>query len=194
MAWTGVEAAAGDRGRHGQVSSVRTLQAPGLTLEPLSVDHADAMFEVLRDPAIYEFEDGPPSSLQWLRERYRRLESRRSPDGDERWLNWIIRLPGDQVAGYVQASARMDGHCYIAYVLGSTWWGQGLARRSVEAMIAELGPGYGIHTLWAVFKKDNHRSRRLLERLGFTPAAANERQTHHVDAGESLMTRTIGSP
>jgi len=152
------------------------------------------MFLVLRDPAIYEFEDGPPSSLQWLRERYRRLESRRSPDGNEQWLNWIIRLPDGQVTGYVQASARLDGHCYIAYVLGSTWWGQGLAQRSVEAMIAELGQRYGIHTLWAVFKNDNHRSRRLLERLGFTPAAASERQTHHVGDGESLMTRTIGSP
>jgi ribosomal-protein-alanine N-acetyltransferase len=191
MASCRAAAAVHDRGRRGQVSPVKTLQAAGLTLEPLRVAHADAMFLVLCDPAIYEYEEGPPPSVEWLRQRYRRLESRRSPDGTEHWLNWIIRLPDGQVAGYVQASARLDGHCYIAYVLGSAWWGRGLARRSVEAMIAELGPEYGIHTLWAVFNKDNHRSRGLLERLGFEPAPAAEFRTRHVSPGERLMTRQI---
>lgn len=170
---------------------VNTLHAEGLTLEPLRAAHAEEMFELLSDPAIYEYEEGPPPSVEWLRDRYRRLESRRSPDGTEHWLNWIIRLANGLVAGYVQASARTDGHCHIAYVLGSRWWGRGLALQSAEAMIAELGSAYGVRTLWAVFKKNNHRSRRLLERLGFEPAPVAEYDTHAVGPDECLMTREI---
>lgn len=33
------------------------------------------MFSVLSDPAIYEFENKPPTSEKWLAHRYERLES-----------------------------------------------------------------------------------------------------------------------
>ena len=72
---------------------MRTLETAALTLEPLTVRHADEMFAVLGDPAIYEYENEPPASLDALRRRYAALESRRSPDGSEGWLNWVIRLP-----------------------------------------------------------------------------------------------------
>jgi len=176
------------------MASVNTLSADGLTLEPLQVRHADEMLELLADPAIYEFENSPPPSLEWLQERYRKLQSRRSPDGAEHWLNWIIRLPDGRAAGYVQASARDDGHSYIAYVLGSAWWGQGLARRATEAMIAELAAEYGIHTIWAVFKTANYRSRRLLERLEFVQAPPDEWPRWGVGPDESLMTRKAATP
>ena len=56
------------------------------------------MFRVLSDPAIYEFENEPPESVERLRARYAYLEARRSPDGSQQWLNWVLRLrAGDQV-------------------------------------------------------------------------------------------------
>ena len=77
--------------------SVRTIRCDGFTLEPQTAAHAEQMFVVLNDPAIYEYEDKPPPSLEleWLRERFARLESRRSGDGRQQWLNWVIRLPTD---------------------------------------------------------------------------------------------------
>ena len=169
------------------------LQASGITLEPQTAEHAEEMFALLRDPAIYEFENSPPPSVAWLCNRYRQLESRRSPDGSEHWLNWIIRLSDNQVAGYVQASAKADGHCHIAYVLGSAYWGRSIARRSVEAMIAELQTQYGAHTLWAVFKEANQRSRQLLRRLEFKQAAPADYRLHGAEPGEVLMNRRIGA-
>lgn len=62
---------------------MRTIATARLALEPQVAAHADEMFVVLADPAIYEHENEPPASVEWLRERYRRLESRRSPDGRE---------------------------------------------------------------------------------------------------------------
>jgi RimJ/RimL family protein N-acetyltransferase len=170
---------------------MRTLQTDDLIIEPQTESHAEAMYRLLCDPAIYEFEDEPPPSLDWLRRRFRFLVTRLSPDDDERWLNWVIRLPGGNLAGYVQASVLPNGTADIAYVLGSDYWGKGYARRAVEAMIAELHGRYGVHTLRAVFKTANFRSRRLLERLSFGVVAADDSRAAGKEPDESVMVRRI---
>src|SRR5207248_11438302 len=49
------------------------------------------MFSVLGDPLIYTYLDfPPPPSLEHLSRVYAQLETRRSPDGTEEWLNWIV--------------------------------------------------------------------------------------------------------
>ena len=100
---------------------MRVIEAGTLTLEPQTVAHAGDMFAVLSDPAIYEYENEPPPSLEWLRDRFARLESRYSPDRQEQWLNWVIRLPTPELVGYVQATVRANGCADIAYVLSSAY-------------------------------------------------------------------------
>ena len=78
---------------------MRVLESSGLTLEPQTAAHAGEMFDVLSDPAIYEFENAPPPSRDWLRERFRRLESRRSSYVRDQWLNCVNRLPTSELAG-----------------------------------------------------------------------------------------------
>lgn len=85
-------------------------------MEPLVAAHAHEMFGVLSDPAIYESANAPPPSEEWLRSRYRRLEQRRSPDGNELWLNWVARVPCGELVGYVQATVLPSGVSYIACV------------------------------------------------------------------------------
>lgn len=168
---------------------MRAIAVEGLTLEPQMAAHAEEMFIVLRDPAIYEYENEPPPSLEWLRARFTKLETRLSADGREQWLNWVIRLPTSELIGYVQATVRPDGRAAIAYELGSEYWGRGLARRAVEAMMAELVKGYGVRGFFAVLKRENFRSVRLLERLGFALASPGEHVEHGVEASEVLMQR-----
>lgn len=147
---------------------MRTLATPRATLEPLTEAHADAMFELLCDPALYQWlDDVPPPSAQALRERYRKLEARGPADGHERWLNWVIRLlAGDALAGYVQATVKPDGRAWIAFVLGTAYQRHGLALEAAQAMIDELHTAYGVHTLMASADVDNAPSIRLLQRLG----------------------------
>lgn len=149
------------------VTAMHTLETARLTLEPQLAAHAQAMFVVLADPAIYAFENAAPSSLEWLHERYRKLESRCSADGAEQWLNWVLRARSGELIGCVQATVGNDGRAFIAYTLASARWGRGLASEAVVAMIDELASRYRVHLLVAVFKRANTRSRRLLERLGF---------------------------
>src|SRR6267378_8318683 len=115
---------------------MRIVETESLTLEPQTAAHAEEMFVVLSDPAIYAYENKPPRSLEWLRARFTKLETRLSADGREQWLNWVIRLPTSALIGYVQATVREDGRAAIAYELSSAYWGRGLARQAVKAMIS----------------------------------------------------------
>ena len=170
---------------------MRLLTTPRLRLEPLVAAHADEMFRVLSDPAIYEFENQAPASLAWLRERYARLETRCSADGRQQWLNWILRLHAGEPIGYVQATVLADRRALVAYELASLFWGRGLAHEAVDREIAELVGDYRVQRLLAVLKAANHRSRRLLDRLGFCVATAEEIADEDVAADELLMVRAL---
>lgn len=174
---------------HAVVRPLRAVTTSTLALEPQVAAHADAMFGVLSDPAIYEHENAPPPSIAWLRERYRKLETRRSPDGGEQWLNWVVRLPTGELAGYVQATVHADGRAAVAYELASRHWNRGLGRAAVEAMIGELVARHGARTLSAVLKRTNVRSRRLLERLDFAVASPEAHALWRVEPDEMLMER-----
>lgn len=97
---------------------MQTIVTTELTLEPLRTSHAEEMFEVLGDEAIYRYLDySPPSSVEHLRGVYAKLEARRSPDGSEAWLNWVIRPQGESLVGYVQATVAAGRSAHVAYVL-----------------------------------------------------------------------------
>lgn len=170
---------------------MHVIETAILALEPQTVAHADAMFVVLSDPSIYEYENAPPPSIEWLRARFAKLESRRSADGEEQWLNWVVRLPSSELIGYVQATVWPNGRAAIAYELSSAYWGRGLARHAVQAMILELVQHYQVRTLAAVLKRENLRSLRLLERLGFSLASPEQHAMRQVELGEVLMHREI---
>jgi RimJ/RimL family protein N-acetyltransferase len=82
-----------------------------------------------------------------------------------------------------------DGRAAIAYELASRFWGRGLAQAAVQAMIPALVEDYGARRLFAIFKRRNQRSQRLLERLGFSLAAPEVLADLHVEPDEVLMTK-----
>lgn len=165
-----------------------------LQLEPLQAEHADAMFEVLSDPAIYEFENAPPASREWLRGRYQRLALGGPADGSERWLNWVIRLPDGALAGYVQATVFPSGLALVAYELNSRYWRRGLGSLALNLMLGLLRAEQGVHTAVAQLKAANHRSLGLLRKQGFVPADAALLDTFPPDPDELLVQRRLDTP
>lgn len=165
------------------------VPADGLVLEPQVAAHAAGLFPVLCDPALYTFENEPPESEAWLAARFARLESRRSADGSELWLNWVIRLEDGAACGFVQATVLADGRALIAYVLGSRWWGRGIARTAVSALLAELESRWGVHHVLAVLQAANLRSAHLLECLGFGPATPDPALDAELEPGERRLER-----
>jgi RimJ/RimL family protein N-acetyltransferase len=171
---------------------LNTLRAPLCTLEPLTARHAPEMFVVLGDPAIYEFENEPPASEEWLERRYRFLEGRASPDGTQQWLNWVVRLPGGEAAGYVQATIHASGEASVAYELNSRYWRRGIAGSAVRVMLAELETTYSVRVFLAILKVANYRSMALLRSLGFTPAGESQ-AVLQPDPGETVMVKTAAA-
>jgi RimJ/RimL family protein N-acetyltransferase len=172
---------------------MQAIDADGLSLEPQRAAHAAEMFLVLSDPALYEYENEAPASVQELHARFAALESRQSPNGRELWLNWVVRAGGEGLIGYVQATLDEGRHATIAYEFGSRWWGRGLARRAAEAMLGELSARHGVRHCSAVLKQENLRSFHLLRRLRFVLATPAQHAARGVERDEWLMQRTLRS-
>ncbi len=167
--------------------TMQGLIAGVLRLEPLTVDHASEMFDVLSDPGLYDYLDyGPPPSREHVRDVYARLETRRSPDGLQRWLNWVIRTSSGRLIGYVQATLLPSNRAWIAYLLASAHQRSGHARVATRAMIEHLRLRYRIEDCLAIVEAAHERSIALLEALAFRRGTAPEAAEHELTASERL--------
>lgn len=157
---------------HDQLLRIRSprvwprLFGPRLVLDPLVAAHADELFSQLSDPQALTFVDHvPPTTVAGLRERYRRLESRRSPDGSEEWLNWAVMLDGRAI-GFVEATVRPGGRIAVAYGLGPSYWSQGYGTEATRTMVDFLASQFSGALFEATVDERNVASLRLLERIG----------------------------
>ena len=169
------------------LGAMRTLTTSVCTLEPQVEAHAPEMFLVLCDPAIYEFEGMPPPSVEALAAGYRRKETRRSADGTEILLNWVVRVPAGDLTGYVQAVVMQDGCSYVGYEFTSRYWRRGIATAALCAVFEELRDQYGVNRLVAVLKSVNYRSMGLLQKLGFVEALPDSRARFEPEGDETVL-------
>jgi RimJ/RimL family protein N-acetyltransferase len=163
--------------------SVEWIDAPlletlRLVLEPLRVDHAEEMVSVLADERLYAFTGGTAPALDELEERYARQAAGRSPDGVERWLNWIVRRAEDGSAvGFVQAAISEDPPppvpttAVLAWVMGVRFQGQGYAREATAALVAWLRT-VGVGRLVAYIHPEHSASMGVARALGLVATDA----------------------
>lgn len=143
------------------------LQTRRLRLEPLTAAHAPLLFEPLRDERLYRYEAfEPPRSLEELVARFTALEKRQSPDGSERWLNWVVCLLDGTVVGRMQATVRSD-HTLVGYDIFVPYWRNGYGKEACAAMLDFLEGEGGIETFRAFVDTENVASIKLLEAVGF---------------------------
>ena len=153
------------------------LETDRLFLEPLRRDHARLLFTALSDSNIYSFIPGdPPPSISELEARFELLESRISPDGHERWLNWAVRLKVDAIyIGIVQATIEETPRARLAYLLSSDFRGMGYATEACWRVVESLHSDHGVVEVFAEVDTRNEASWRLLERLSFERTMTKER-------------------
>jgi RimJ/RimL family protein N-acetyltransferase len=130
--------------------------------------------------------------MEALAAGYRRRESRRSPDGSEALLNWVVRLRDGALTGYVQASVSADGYAYVGYEFSSRYWRRGIASAALGAVFVELSHRYQVRWLVAVLKSANHRSRGLLRKLGFSEEPSERWARFEPLADELVMLTPCG--
>ena len=145
----------------------RKENAERLTLEPVASHHAGEMFPVLADPALYRFTGGePPGNAASVRRWFSNLETRKSPDGTESWLTWIVRLNEKNAAiGYVQATIK-GMRANTAWLIGTDWQGHGYAGQAV-ALLKSMLTDRGIEQLTAYIHPDHRASQQVATGAGF---------------------------
>ncbi len=79
-----------------------------------------------------------------------------------------------------------DGRAMLGYAIARACWGRGLAVEAATAAIAWLHAERGVRELWAMADPRNLRSRRVLDKLGFTLT--------HETAEEVRYARTLVDP
>jgi ribosomal-protein-alanine N-acetyltransferase len=162
-----------------------------VTLEPRTMAHAEELFPVLAEAALYEFiDEDPPESVEALRRKLARSEARKSPDGSEHWLNWVVRDGSRRVAGYVQATVAANLETNVAYAFGSAFWGRGIATQAVAQMLHIVAAEFGVETFIVVAERRNTRSVRLAERLGFVEVP-REQVSGKIVAPTDILMRKI---
>jgi len=107
------------------------------------VAHAAELAPLLDDPALHEFTGGAPLSAAALAARYARLAARRSPEGDQMWGNWVMRVrAAGTVAGTVQATLPAGGPAAgpaeVAWVVVRPAQRRGYATEAARGLVALL--------------------------------------------------------
>jgi RimJ/RimL family protein N-acetyltransferase len=141
-----------------------------LDLVPLTAKDAEDLFPLLEDPSLGRFTgETPPADVEAVRAGFSRWEARRSPDGAELWLNWVVRLRDDaRAVGYVQATVG-DGDAAIAWVVGTAFQRQGFATEAGHALIAWLRDTLGVPSIVGSIHPDNVASQTAAHRIGLRP-------------------------
>jgi ribosomal-protein-alanine N-acetyltransferase len=136
--------------------------------------HAVEMLVLQSDPALYAFIPHNPLSLADLEARYEKWQARRSPLGNELWLNWIAReKKSAQVIGHIQAGVQTDRSVTIAYTIGKEFHRQGFAFEALQTLIDWLKTQLGSKKINAWVDTRNTASIELLKKLQFV-------QTQHL--------------
>jgi ribosomal-protein-alanine N-acetyltransferase len=129
------------------------------------------MFPGLSDLRSYDFTpDMPCENVTALAERYRRLERRRSPDGREVWLNWVISSATTrELLGYVQFTVKpFERRALVAYFVFAPYRKSGVASEAIGASLSEVVANFHLDRVEAEIDTRNTASIALVEKLGFT--------------------------
>lgn len=143
------------------------LATTRLMLHPLS--HADAagLHPVFADPEVMRFVDYPAS--RDIADTMRRIELWMVPLPE--WhATWTVRVAAtDAVIGMVNFHHReaWNRRAEIGFLLARPFWGQGLMREALSALVAHCFEALDMNRLEATILPENLDAIRLALRLGF---------------------------
>lgn len=150
-----------------------------MLLSPIKAAHARELFPVLADRQLYRFiEDESPTSEQVLRAKFRKLESRLSPDKSQLWLNWLVKiLANDTAIGYVQATVSRRS-ADMAWVIGRNWQNRGYASEAATGLVRWLR-SHEVPVIRALVTPGHTASQKVARNAGLI-------NTHAIEANEDV--------
>ncbi len=160
------------------------LRTRRLVLRALSVDDAAALHPMYADVEANHWGSYPPhTTLEETRDRLKNSVS------DAHWRAWAVTMKGDDTAiGTVACYEKRQGKVSeVGYSLCREYWGRGIAKEAVVAMV-DLLFAEGQRRVFADTDPDNVASIALVEGLGFTREARLRAEWEtHIGVRDSLI-------
>jgi [ribosomal protein S5]-alanine N-acetyltransferase len=137
-------------------------------LRRIVAEDVGVVFRGLSDPLVIAHYGVSYESLDATRRQMDWFEEIRTA-GTGVWWGICRREPDSALIGACGLNDVNAGHrrAEIGYWLLPEFWGRGVMVECLEAMLRHAFDAMGLHRVAADVDVDNHRSRRLLERLGF---------------------------
>ena len=143
---------------------------PRLRLVPALAENSYELFLLLNDQRLHDHIGGTPQGETEVADRLRRGSERRSADGHEVILDWIVRLvPLGEAIGEVTAVVTDDGRAELTWVIGRRWQRHGFAIEATQAAVSLLEAHAGVRCLQAGIPTRHRAAQRVAEHLGMAP-------------------------
>lgn len=151
-----------------------TLNTPRLIVEHMAPGHAGALAEFFRRNERHLAPWDPPRPAGIMERDFWQAECERAVEDHDNGavVRWVVCLRDDphRVIGrvnYTQIARGPFQSCMLGYAIDAAHEGRGLMHEALEATIGHAFTAVRLHRIQANYVPDNHRSGRLLERLGF---------------------------
>lgn len=148
-----------------------------IRLEALNANHAELIFEDLKDERIYtHIPDKLYLQLDELKARHEMLIEGPKPGRPERWLNWVVfDVVTNNPVGTLQATLMTEERlAYVAYVIWPKYWRQGYASEAFAWLMEEIKSFGSIDRAEAYIDIANESSLALIRKFGFLFKERNE--------------------
>ncbi len=138
-----------------------------------SYDNADALlqFRVVNQEFLTPFEPTRHPSYYTLPMVQSYLTGLENSMSQSRSINWLIWDKSQQyIIGVINFSNIMPAPfnaCFLGYSLHQNYQGLGIMTQALSLVIDEMFNKAKLHRIMANYLPDNHRSAKVLERLGF---------------------------
>ena len=152
---------------------MRNLQTARLRLVPVTEENAPALWGVLQEPDLRDFQDLPDLDIAQFRRTVaaRPTNLRAALPGRYEWLIYFARSgEADGVPlGWVslRIAERTPTTAEIGYSVVRAYRSRGIATEAVAALVAEAFDQAGLRHVRAFCVPENVASRAVLQRIGF---------------------------
>jgi RimJ/RimL family protein N-acetyltransferase len=146
--------------------TVPEFETERLSLRRLTVDDAHELHRAYGDAEAMRYWDAPPS--RDVLETEQRIQ--RSLEFNATWqASWAVLIRQGPFVGMVNYHGRQQWNRRLAvgWILIPEFRGHGFMQEAMRVLIAHCFQSLGTHRIEAEIERDNLRSARLAERLGF---------------------------
>ena len=154
-----------------------------VSLRRAQPDDAEALFLAAANPVVMKYMDwAMPRSNSETRAHLEAVSQRWNEGHEFQWV--VVPRGSDYLVGTI--SFRPNGHAVdFGYFFAASHWGHGFASEAASLVLSYLKSRPEVFRIWATADIENHRSHRVLERLGLHKEGVLRQATYRPNIGGS---------